>query len=102
MSNDRVRIVLMEDNEGDVYLFRRAFEMAGLDFEMTVLEDGARAIAYIRGEGPYENSPVPDLIVLDLNLPKHDGDQILGVLAGAERFVEPHGERRVKNQQICS
>lgn len=87
MSNDLIQIVLIEDNRGDVYLFRKAFETAGLNFELTVLDDGARAIAYIRGEEPYANSAVPDLIVLDLNLPKHDGAQILRVLAHTERFA---------------
>ena len=65
MKHERVRILLVEDNTADVYLFRKAFVRAGLDFELTVIEDGARALAFIRGEGECAGSPAPDIAVLD-------------------------------------
>jgi two-component system, chemotaxis family, response regulator Rcp1 len=70
-------IVLLEDNPGDVYLFRQALKNAGLDFELTVIEDGAVGLAYAKRQGEYQESRVPDLAVLDLNLPKGDGETVL-------------------------
>ena len=80
---DPLRILLVEDNTADVYLFRKAFTHAGLNFELTVVEDGGRGMAFVRGEGEYAGSPVPDLAVIDLSLPKNDGIEIL------EAFVRP-------------
>lgn len=85
--NNPVRILLVEDNTGDVYLFRKALLNSGLNVELTVLEDGSRAMAFIRGEREYASSPVPDLAVLDLSLPKNDGLQILEAIRSDERFA---------------
>lgn len=87
MANERVRILLVEDNPGDIYLFRKAFETAGLNFELTVLRDGGAAIAFVQGEEIEAGSLVPDLIVMDLNLPKHDGAQVLQAIRNNERFA---------------
>ena len=81
------RILLVEDNSADVYLFRKALENAGLNFELTVLEDGASAIGFVRGDGKYRESPVPDLAVLDLSLPKNDGLQVLEAIRASHRFA---------------
>jgi CheY-like chemotaxis protein len=70
---------LLEDYDGDVYLFRKAFEIADLEFELVFMLDGAEALAFVRGEGKYSASSAPDLVVLDLTLPvstaarKHGG-----------------------------
>jgi two-component system, chemotaxis family, response regulator Rcp1 len=88
MSCDRFDILLVEDNPGDIYLFRKAFEAAELDFQLTLLEDGARAIAFTRGEATYTECPRPDLILLDLNLPKRDGTEVLRAMMKAERFTD--------------
>jgi chemotaxis family two-component system response regulator Rcp1 len=77
MTGDLVRIVLVEDNAGDVYLFRKALENTDLNFELNVIEDGAEALAFARQEGKYAGSPVPDLALLDLNLPKNGGMEVL-------------------------
>ena len=74
--NDRsqaqaISILLVEDNDADIYLFRRALAAAGLSAELTVMNDGAAALAFVR------DGDVPDIAVLDLNLPKHGGLQIL-------------------------
>ncbi len=86
MSDEPVHILLVEDNPGDIYLFRKALEAADLRFRLTVLEDGADALSFIRGEGKYARSPAPDLIVLDLNLPKYDGSHVLRAIRQAGRF----------------
>ena len=85
--DEMVRILLVEDNTADVYLFRKAFVAAELNFELTVIEDGGRAIASVRGEGEYAGSRVPDLVVLDLSLPKHDGIQVLEAIRATKRFA---------------
>ena len=82
------RILLVEDNTADVYLFRKALLAAELNFELTVIEDGGRAIGFVRGEGEYAGSPVPDLVVLDLSLPKNDGIQVLEAIRAAKRFAD--------------
>lgn len=82
------RILLVEDNTADVYLFRKALLAAELNFELMVIEDGGRAIEFVRGEGEYAGSPVPDLVVLDLSLPKNDGIQVLEAIRAAKRFAD--------------
>jgi CheY-like chemotaxis protein len=77
MDNELFRILLVEDNTGDVYLFQKALEQAQIRFELITLRDGARALAFVRHEGNYANSPAPDLAVIDLNLPKSGGLQVL-------------------------
>ena len=80
------RILLIEDNPADVDLLRRAFKSARFDCELTLMEDGAEAMAFIRGEGPHAGAPSPDLVVLDLNLPKNDGVEVLQVLRATPQF----------------
>lgn len=74
------RIVLIEDNPGDVYLVRLALREAGLSADLLVLQDGAQAMALAGREAPYADVPVPDLILLDLNLPKRGGLEVLAAL----------------------
>ena len=70
------RIVLMEDNPSDVFLLRRALDQHKVNYVLELVRDGEKALELINGiaEG---KSPVPDLIVLDLNLPRHDGIEVL-------------------------
>ena len=70
-------ILLVEDNAADIYLFREALKGAGLNFELTIIENGAEGIAFARRQGEYAGSSVPDLAVLDLNLPKYGGASVL-------------------------
>jgi two-component system, chemotaxis family, response regulator Rcp1 len=77
MDSKFFHILLVEDNAADVYLFEKALENAQLRFELTVIRDGAEALAFVRREGQYANSAAPDLAVLDLNLPKNGGLQVL-------------------------
>src|SRR5690348_8135408 len=73
-------ILLLEDNPGDVRLLRLAMTTAGVDCEFTVIGDGAQAIQYIRRCAEDGEAAPPDLAILDMDLPKHDGLAILGAL----------------------
>jgi chemotaxis family two-component system response regulator Rcp1 len=70
-----VRIILAEDNPGDVFLVRRALEKKGIAHELIVAVNGEEAMHLLQHEGP--GAEAPQLILLDLNLPKLDGNQIL-------------------------
>jgi len=80
------RILLVEDNDADVYLVRKALQTTDLRFELTVLQDGAEALAFVLREGKHCARSVPDLVVLDLNLPKADGLQVLRTIRERETF----------------
>ena len=77
VSRRPVNILLVEDNPGDVRLTQEAFREGNIAVELDVARDGVEAIAYLRGEAPYVEAKVPDLILLDLNLPKRDGREVL-------------------------
>jgi DNA-binding response OmpR family regulator len=77
---------LVEDNPGDVELFRWALKKAGVDCELTVIRDGAEALAKVRGEDASASPDTPDLVVLDLNLPKADGHEILAAMRATRAF----------------
>jgi chemotaxis family two-component system response regulator Rcp1 len=72
-----VDILLVEDNPGDVRLTLEALRDSKMSNNMNVVEDGAEAMAFLRQEGEYANAPRPDVILLDLNLPKKDGREVL-------------------------
>lgn len=72
-----IEILLVEDNPGDVRLTREAFKEGKVLNNLRVVEDGAEAMAFLRQQGKYADVPRPDLILLDLNLPKKDGRQVL-------------------------
>lgn len=74
------RILLMEDNPADIFLLRRATKKAGLAIEFTILSDGAEGLAFARGQR--ESEFRPDLVVLDLNLPKTGGAEVLRAMKG--------------------
>ena len=71
-------VLLVEDSPGDVRLTQEAFRDAGQEIELHVAADGVEAMAFLRREGDYKFSPRPDFILLDLNLPKMDGREVLG------------------------
>jgi two-component system, chemotaxis family, response regulator Rcp1 len=87
LTHEPVHILLVEDNRADVYLFRKALLNAGLNFELILIEDGGSALAFARDQGKYAGSPVPDLAIVDLSLPKNDGLQILEAIREKERFA---------------
>jgi CheY-like chemotaxis protein len=78
-----VNVLLVEDDPGDVLMTREAFE-EHLHNRLDVVTDGEAAIAYLRNEAPYQDAPRPDLILLDLNLPRRDGREVLAEVKGDE------------------
>jgi CheY-like chemotaxis protein len=74
---DPVEILLVEDNPGDVRLTQEAFKELQLTNEMSVVTDGAEALDFMHRRGEYDSVSLPDLVLLDLNLPKVDGIEVL-------------------------
>src|SRR6202051_528718 len=72
-----MEVLLVEDSSGDVRLTREAFKDAKVHINLHVASDGAEAMAFLGRQGKYANVPRPDLILLDLNLPKKDGREVL-------------------------
>jgi len=70
-------IFLVEDNKADIRLIQEALKNSLVPYEVVTVRDGIDAMAYLRQEGEYANAPRPDLILLDLNLPKKDGREVL-------------------------
>ncbi len=78
---------MIEDNGSDVFLLERALNQQNVLFEMTRLADGGQALAFIRREGAYGDAPIPDLILVDLNLSKYDGEDILREIHNAKHLA---------------
>jgi CheY-like chemotaxis protein len=72
-----IEVLLVEDDPGDVLMTREAFEEHKVGNRLNVVSDGVDALAYLRKEKPFQSATRPDLILLDLNLPKYDGRQLL-------------------------
>ena len=72
-----IEILLVEDNPGDVRLTQEAIREAKIRNQLNVVNDGEQAIAYVRRQDVYSDRPRPDLILLDLNLPRKDGREVL-------------------------
>ncbi len=72
-----IELLLVEDNPGDVRLTRETLKDSKIKVELNVVEDGVEALAFLRREGKYAKAPRPDLILLDLNLPRKDGREVL-------------------------
>ncbi|PKM86883.1 MAG: response regulator [Firmicutes bacterium HGW-Firmicutes-12] len=75
-----IEILLVEDNLGDVRLTKEALKEAKILNNLSVVEDGVEAIAYLHQEGKYNTVCRPDLILLDLNLPRKDGREVLEII----------------------
>jgi len=77
MSNGSIQVLLVEDNPGDVRLTKEALKEGKMLNRVTVVGDGVEALSFLRRQGKYADAGQPDLILLDLNLPKKDGRQVL-------------------------
>ena len=72
-----MKILLVEDNEADAYLTKEALRTGLPDSEITVVQDGEKALAFLRQENGFADVPRPDLVVMDLNIPRLDGFDVL-------------------------
>ena len=84
MVGKSIEILLVEDNPGDARLTLEGFRDAKVQNKITVVEDGVEALAYLRQEGKHAQAVRPDLILLDLNMPKKDGREVLSEIKLSE------------------
>ncbi len=79
-------ILLVEDNENDVILTREGFRHSRLAIDLQVTKDGEECMAFLHKQGEYAAAPTPDLILLDLNMPRMDGREVLAAIAADEHL----------------
>jgi two-component system, chemotaxis family, response regulator Rcp1 len=84
-----IEILLVEDNPGDVRLTQEVLREGKVHNHLNIVDDGVKALAFLNKEPPYTHAPNPDLILLDLNLPRKDGREVL------QRIKENHHLRRI-------
>ena len=75
-----IQVLLVEDSPGDVRLTQEAFHEANKEIHLHVASDGVEAMAFLRQQGLHAHAPRPELILLDLNLPKMDGREVLALI----------------------
>ena len=80
MNSTTIRTLLVEDNEADVRLTREALREAGEDVRLSTVVDGEQAMAFLRRQDGFADAPRPDLVLLDLNLPRKNGLEVLDEL----------------------
>jgi CheY-like chemotaxis protein len=79
-------VLLVEDNPGDARLARESFREINRSVRMHLASDGLEAMDFLRQQGTHRDAPRPDLILLDLNLPKMDGREVLALIKGDEKL----------------
>ncbi len=83
----QVEILLVEDSPTDALLAKEALENSELATNLHVVKDGVEALGFLRGEGQFKGAPRPGLILLDLNLPKKDGREVLSEIKSDEKLM---------------
>ncbi|GAB4381731.1 MAG: response regulator [Elainellaceae cyanobacterium] len=81
-----IEILLVEDSPGDVRLTQEVLQEGKVRNNLSIVEDGVQALAFLRKEPPYHDTPFPDLILLDLNLPRMDGREVLEIIKEDEKL----------------
>ncbi|ERM80668.1 hypothetical protein P872_12445 [Rhodonellum psychrophilum GCM71 = DSM 17998] len=84
----QVQILLVEDNEGDILLTMEALEEAKIINKISVVRDGKKAMEFLMKEGEYKNETTPDLILLDINLPRKNGHEVLKFIKQEESLKQ--------------
>lgn len=84
--NRQIEILLVEDNPGDVRLTEEVLKEGEIFNRLSVVEDGVQAIEFLHRQGRFAHAPRPDLILLDLNLPRKDGREVLGEIKLSSQF----------------
>lgn len=82
----RIHILLVEDNEGDILLTTDALEEGKIINKVSVVKDGKLAIDFLNNKEPYVDAEIPNLILLDINLPKKNGHEVLKYIKGSEKL----------------
>lgn len=77
-----IEILLVEDNPGDARLAREALKDSKVKNALAIVDDGVKALEYLRKQGEFAGAPTPDLVLLDLNLPRKDGREVLAEIKG--------------------
>lgn len=86
MTSRSFDILIAEDNEDDILLIREAFETVNMANRLTLVRDGVEALAYLRGEGRFNQCPLPGMVLLDINMPKKTGLEVLEEIKSDPRF----------------
>lgn len=79
-----LRILLVDDDQGDAFMMREILSEFEVKVQLDVVEDGMQALAYLKQQAPYERASRPDLMLLDLNMPRLDGRQVLSRIRADE------------------
>jgi CheY-like chemotaxis protein len=112
MSCELFKVLLIEDNPGDVYLFNEALRRAELNFDLTVLADGAEAMQFVLHHGRDNDGPTPNVAILDLHLPRNGGMEILEAMRQSQHlanlpvvitssFVSPSDQLRLEGLGVA-
>lgn len=83
---NEIQILLVEDNEGDILLTLEAFKELKVKSKVDVVKDGAEAIEFLKRQGQYADSPAPHLILLDINMPRLNGIEVLDFIKNDEKL----------------
>lgn len=84
--NKEIKILLVEDNEGDIVLTLEALREANVSNVINVVKDGEQALKYLRKKEPFQSAETPDFILLDINLPRIDGKEVLTEIKNDEKL----------------